>query len=70
MTRIILTLFALNSDLTKNVRRRIRIEVVESEGLGINQVVPVLDHLSVPDCSFNALLVLTLKLRPSLNCTK
>ena len=65
-----LTLFALNSDLTKNVRRRIRTEVVESEGPGINQVIPVLDHLSVPDCSFNALLVLALKLKPSFNCTK
>ena len=70
MTRIILTLFALNFNLMKNIRRQIRIEVVESEGPGINQVVPVLDCLSVPDCSFNALLVPALKLKPFLKCAK
>ena len=70
MTSIILTFFVLNTDLMKNVRRRVRTEVVESEGPGVNQVVPVLNRLSVPDRSFDAFLVPALKLRPSLNCTK
>ena len=56
--------------MTKNVRRWVRTEVVESEGPGVNQVVPVVNCLSVPDHSFDALLVPALKLRPSLNCTK
>ena len=62
--------FALNTNLTKNVRGRVRAEVVKGEGPGINQVIPVLNHLSVPDCGFNALLVPALKLRPSLNYAK
>ena len=70
LTMIILTFFSLNTDVTKNVRGRVRTKVVEGEGLGINQVVPALNRLSVPDCGFDALLVPALKLRPSLNCAK
>ena len=69
-TRKILTFFSLNANLTKNVKGRVRTEVVKGKGLGINQVVPVLNHLNVPDCGFNALLMPALKLRSSLNYAK
>ena len=70
LTRTILTFFALNTDLTKNIRGQVRTEVVKGEGSGINQVFLVLNRLSVPDCGFNALLVPALKLRPSPNCAR
>ena len=66
----ILTFFALNANVTKNVRRQVRSKVIKGKGPGINQIVPALNCLCVPDCGFDALLVPALKLRPSLNCTK
>ena len=62
--------FALNTNLTKNVRGRVRSKVVEGKGPGINQIVPAFDRLCVSDRGFDALLMPALKLRPSLNCAK
>ena len=70
MTRIILTLFSFNTKLTKNVRRRVRTEVVKCKRSGVNQFVPALNRLSVPDRSLDAFLIPALKLRPSLNYAK
>ena len=54
----------------ENVRRRVRTEVVKCKGPGVNQFVPALNRLSVPDCSLDAFLIPALKPRPSLNYTK
>ena len=67
---IVLTFFSFNTNVTKNVRRRVGSKVVEGKGAGINQIVLALNRLCVSDRGFDALLMPVLKLRPPLNCAK
>ena len=62
--------FALNADVTKNVRRRVRSKVVNGKGPWINQIVPTFNRLCVSYRGFIMLLMPAFKLRPSLNYAK
>ena len=70
LTKSELTLFAFNTKLTKNKRRRVRTEIVKCKRPGVDQLVPAFNRLSVPDRSLYAFLVPALQSRPSLNYTK
>ena len=66
----ILTFLSFDTDVTKNVRRRVRSKVVKGKGPGINQIVPTFNRLCVSYRSFDPLLMLVFKLRSSLNYAK
>ena len=70
LTNLKLTFFSLNVDESQHVRRRVWAQAIKCKSPRIHQVVLTFYRLGVLYRLFNTTLVLALRLRSSLDCTR